>query len=216
MASSESDFEARRCLNTLQDTVQKVVDQNQALLRRLEEHDFYRGAEDTSVRFFDNDQSVIQAQGAFSHGPGSSNPPLVLPKLKDPIPLEAAFDSAISPRDFEITLEQTRVYMRVQSNDSDVSFTSSAVRSNAWSILSGLSLNDISVMSVIALPISLKEINSIGPQLTFAKIMSGTEEPEPARTELGHLSSKGLMTMYELAVLGDSDVGKAELAKHVR
>ena len=95
--SSESDIEARRCLDTLQETIQRVVDQNQALSRRLEQLDFYLGAEDTSVRFFDDDQSVIQAQGALSPNAQSGTPQLVLPKLEDPIPLEAAFNSAIAP-----------------------------------------------------------------------------------------------------------------------
>jgi hypothetical protein len=36
----------------------------------------------------------------------------------------------------------------------------------------------------------LEEINSIAPQLTFAKIMSGTKEPEPTPTEPGRPSSK--------------------------
>jgi len=189
-ASSESDLEARRSLNTLQDTVQQVLDQNQTLLRLLEERGFHRGAEDASIRFFEDDHSVIQTQGSSSDGTGSRTSPPMLPKLGDSIPLEAAFNSAISPPEYQTDLDRSRVYSRTQSNDSDVSFTSSAVRTNAWSMLTGLSLSDISVISVITLPISLEEINSIGPNLTFAKMMSGTEKLEPTRTELSRALSK--------------------------
>lgn len=70
-----------------------------------------------------------------------------------------------------------RVYARVQSNDCDMSFTSSAIRTTAWSMLSGLSLNDISIISVLALPISLEEVESIGSQLAFARIISAAQEP---------------------------------------
>ena len=43
-------------------------------------------------------------------------------------------------------------------------------------MLSGLSLNDISNISVLALPISLEEVESIGSQLTFARILLGAQE----------------------------------------
>jgi len=50
------------------------------------------------------------------------------------------------------------VYQRTAQYESDVSFTSSAVRTHAWSIFSGLSLSEVSVISAIALPIYLNEV----------------------------------------------------------
>lgn len=156
-----------------------VMDQNQALARRLEEHGLSFGGDDASIRFFDDDQSFTQARD-----PSSASPSLLPRILEESVSLEAAINSEISPREFEITLHRTRVYTRVQSNESDVSFASSAVRTNAWSMLSGVSLNDISVISVIALPISLEEINNIGPELTFAKIMSASTVFGPSDFEV--------------------------------
>jgi hypothetical protein len=62
---------------------------------------------------------------------------------------------------FDDDLESSRVYSRLMLEDScDRSFNSSAVRTNAWSVFSGLSLADISVMSVVALPIYPSDINN--------------------------------------------------------
>ena len=77
--------------------------------------------------------------------------------------------SLASRREFEAILEESRVYSRAQSHDSDISFTSSAVRSHAWSMLS---LNDISIIAVFRLPITLDDINAFGPGLTFATLLN--------------------------------------------
>lgn len=62
---------------------------------------------------------------------------------------------------FDEDLESSRVYRRVARYDyCDRSFKSSALRTNAWSILSGLSLADISVISVIALPVFEDDIGN--------------------------------------------------------
>ncbi len=160
VANSESDCEARESLNKLQETVQKVLEQNHALVRRLEQLDFGHGLEDGSVKFFDDDRA-LQDPTDTSRGSWPRRSLAPLPRLEESIPLDASINHAISPREFEALLYQSRVYARVQSNESDASFSSSAVRTNAWSMLSGLSLNDISVISVIALPISLEDITSI-------------------------------------------------------
>jgi hypothetical protein len=81
--------------------------------------------------------------------------------------------SSASRYDFEVVLEESRVYTRVDSNnESDASFTSSTVRTNAWSMLSGISLNDISIIAVFRLPITLDDINKFGPGLTFGALLS--------------------------------------------
>lgn len=62
---------------------------------------------------------------------------------------------------FQIDLETSRVYQRTEIYKSDVSFTSSAVRTHAWSVFSGLSLSEVSVISAIALPLYLDEISNM-------------------------------------------------------
>jgi hypothetical protein len=59
---------------------------------------------------------------------------------------------------FENDLKLSRVYSRTQLYETDVSFISSVVRSHAWSVYSGLSLAEISVISAIALPVYSHDI----------------------------------------------------------
>ncbi|KAM0434495.1 hypothetical protein ACHAPT_003591 [Fusarium lateritium] len=59
---------------------------------------------------------------------------------------------------FEKILEQSWVYKRNQRNDCDCSFISSAERSHAWSVFSGFSLADVSILSVIAMPLTTVDL----------------------------------------------------------
>lgn len=65
-------------------------------------------------------------------------------------------------RPFECDLELSRVYRRAQDprKSMDFSFRSSIARTNAWSVFSGMSLGDISVLSVIALPIYADDLRN--------------------------------------------------------
>ncbi len=59
---------------------------------------------------------------------------------------------------FEQDLQRSRVYRRALIRDAESSVSSSLGRSVGWSLLSGLSLADISCLSVISLPVSGQEI----------------------------------------------------------
>lgn len=59
---------------------------------------------------------------------------------------------------FERVLAATRVYNRVEDKEVDAVTTVSTTRSRAWSILSGLSLAEISVIAVIKLPLYEPEL----------------------------------------------------------
>lgn len=124
------------------------------------------------MRFFDDDDHdkfTIRAQNDVDHS---------LPSESQPATLENSTDAGLSLREFEATLEKTSVYRRVQSYESDVSFRTSVIRPYARSMMAKLSLDDISVVSVIAMPITLDDINSIGPQLTFSNIVSKASEEQ--------------------------------------
>jgi len=59
---------------------------------------------------------------------------------------------------FEVVLDGTRVYNRVQHREVDAMSTVSTNRSHAWSILSGISLTQISVIAVVKLPLHQSEL----------------------------------------------------------
>lgn len=62
--------------------------------------------------------------------------------------------------DFQDDLKASRPYRNVKRDSVDLSFRTSIARSHAWSVFSGLSLGDISNVSVIALPIYADEITN--------------------------------------------------------
>jgi hypothetical protein len=76
------------------------------------------------------------------------------------LPSESESGVRKSIRPFELVLFETRVYARVKNDEcglSDITNPSTS-KSGAWSMLSGLSLDQISQISVIALPISLDDV----------------------------------------------------------
>jgi hypothetical protein len=64
------------------------------------------------------------------------------------------------PFSSETELSTSRVYEKTRLYEPDASFTSSAVRTHAWSVLSGLSLTEVSMISVIALPLYSHDISN--------------------------------------------------------
>ena len=80
---------------------------------------------------------------------------------------------------FEDDLQTSRVYQRIASKRSMSSLPSSAVRSLGWSFLSGVSLAEISNISVISLPISMKDLwNPQHYGLERAQIFRHDSDPE--------------------------------------
>lgn len=61
--------------------------------------------------------------------------------------------ASMSSSQFETDLESSWVYRRAKRKSMDFSMRSSIVRSNAWSMFSGLSLSDVSIIAVLALPV---------------------------------------------------------------
>lgn len=220
--SSESDLEAQQGLQSLQSNFALLVQQHQDLLRRFEEHNHSLRPDKASLRFFDDDASTVRPRTDVGRVSEDSN---------QAIPVAAPADSRQSCvglhletpiRDFENTLNGTRVYRRAQADQCDVSFNESATRSHGWSALSDLSLTDVSVISVIALPITLDEINSIGANLTFAAILSPPsvvtvlQPAPPLRSRNSTLVRRSQADSYNIVVLGDPAVETTALTIQVR
>ena len=70
---------------------------------------------------------------------------------------------------FQKDLQSSRVYRRALKNVDQMTLISGATRATPWSILSGLSMADVSAVSVIALPIFSSEIIN-SQQYDFANI----------------------------------------------
>ncbi|KAH7120495.1 ras family-domain-containing protein [Dactylonectria macrodidyma] len=181
---SQSDFEALQGRDRLNAAADQILQQDEEFAARLLSDPAYE-IENRSVKFHDGEstfQSVRMSRTA-SFGPdgssGSSLPTSQAPSSGSETSLSESRASSVSRRDFDIILEKSRVYTRTESNDSDMSFTSSAVRSHAWSMLS---LNDISIVAVFRLPITLADIECFGPGLTFTALLKG-ESPQVATSQ---------------------------------
>jgi hypothetical protein len=92
---------------------------------------------------------------------------------------------------FEVDLSTSRVYNRTYLYEPDASFTSSAVRAHAWSIFSGLSLSEVSMISAIALPLYSHDISNsqwynFGSTTQFSE---GTSPTSKAGTAVNAITS---------------------------
>ncbi|KAI0139022.1 P-loop containing nucleoside triphosphate hydrolase protein [Hypoxylon sp. NC0597] len=219
---SESDIEARKSLEALQGNLQNMLEDNRDLQNQLR---LLGGTMGSSLRSMnsravessrsmlttideegDNESQVstmrhspmkINLNTEFGH---TASPPSAT-SIHDKGGLRARenlIDSTMDVRPFEHDLVQSLVYARVLSDECDVSFTTSQPKSAFWSLLSGRSLDQISNMSVIALPISIKDIwNSSWYRTNLLSPAPDTET-------------------YKVAVLGYKEAGKSALVRRFR
>ncbi|KAK3936121.1 hypothetical protein QBC46DRAFT_215044, partial [Diplogelasinospora grovesii] len=146
----ESDIEALEIQERLQNRMEEVLNDNRELkrkLRELEDHFdarsiFTCGPPGSAImRHQDQDDDVSTIRGKGKDKARSA--------MIRSLPLASEMRFA-----FEEVLEKSWVYRRNAGNECDNSFVSSHVLSHAWPVFSGLSLAEISVVSVIAMPLT--------------------------------------------------------------
>jgi len=145
---SESDLDAERSRKSLHEVIERLVESNEDLSRRLMKLENVHESESVLTVCFRNgsdveggvdDAGVIQGRGHFDN-------------------ISSDLPRTSSKYSFEADLNTSRVYQRTQPYECDVSFTSSAIRTHAWSVFSGMSLSQISTISAIALPVYSHEV----------------------------------------------------------
>lgn len=177
---SDTSLRAEQSQAELADSVAHLLENSQDLSRRL------MNLEDT----FDAQTIVTRRRsisGSIASASDSDRRRLLSPDTastsaastaSSPVPLVSSFE-------FEVDLKSSGPYRRAQRDTMDFSFRSSVARSHAWSVFSGLSLGDVSIMSVIALPVYADEITNsrhyqFGGQrssvLAFAEASAGTHD----------------------------------------
>ncbi|RYP79535.1 hypothetical protein DL769_002922 [Monosporascus sp. CRB-8-3] len=154
---SESDLEALQSQVSLQALVEKVLAENKTLKTRMEQLEDTFDAQSTIIRrrdddnddgtsttrMMDDDSTSVIIHGC--HSSTASIPGSRISSLK---------------LSFENVLEQSWVYRRNKRDECDCSFVSATRRSYAWSVFSAYSLADISILSVIAMPITALDISN--------------------------------------------------------
>lgn len=121
---------------------------------RLEQLEIPTGA-DASL-----DSSQESNESSDKHYPINEIPPLTISSSSiDPTIESTPEPKSPAKNDFEVVLSTTRVYSRVEGREIDAVSTVSTQRSRAWSVLSGISLTQISIIAVVKLPLYDSELS---------------------------------------------------------
>ncbi|KAN0117584.1 hypothetical protein V8E51_003561 [Hyaloscypha variabilis] len=152
----ESDLEATRLSETLNELATQILATNKDVSKRLRNLEDMYDSESTYTVCHRNGSS--DSETLFSADSILDSSSTLYERLR-PVPKLATHPS------FQLDLSTSRVYRRTISYECDTSFTTSVVRSHAWSVFTGLSLSEISNISVIGLPLSARDISN--PQWYF-------------------------------------------------
>lgn len=145
--SSESRVEAERSVDRLCDLVEEVLANNLDMSIRL------RGIESRPA---DNSK----ASAKLENPNGSARSTVASETEQLPGPSENIIPQQKFRSAFEEALDASKVYKRTLYNSSQSSIISNAAHSTASSVLSGLSLGDVSVIAVFALPLYPSDIKN--------------------------------------------------------
>ncbi|KAI1158014.1 hypothetical protein F5B18DRAFT_122700 [Nemania serpens] len=204
LVQCDSDRRAEQLQMQLAANVSTLLDSNRDLSRRMMH---LEGAIDEQTIRSRRGQGIVSAASAAAHRVESRVATATSPSETEETSASATGSlSAFAPREtagsasnpvfrsvfeFENDLEASRVYRRAQRGTMDFSFRSSVPYTHAWSLLSGRSLADVSVLSVIALPLDLEDvanryhyIDASDQQLALVtKEEISDLKPEPSPTE---------------------------------
>ncbi|KAJ8129928.1 hypothetical protein O1611_g3700 [Lasiodiplodia mahajangana] len=229
----ESDTDAQQYRSSLHEMMKRIMDENKELRARVDRlssfamsransivtvskptltlsdassiaEEIIREEDDGSSTILSEPESAQRhANNHPSHQYGVSWLPLITPVLRSWYSLS---ELNIDPS-FGNELAQSWVYTRATRAGCDISFTTSQPMSGVWSMLSTISLDRISNISVIALPISLNDV----PNNHWYKGATHLD------SSLINLKQTGFSTTaLRVAVLGECEVGKSTLIKTVR
>ncbi|KAE9377126.1 hypothetical protein N431DRAFT_401900 [Stipitochalara longipes BDJ] len=154
----ESDHEANKLSETLHKLANQILAANKDVSKRLRNLEDMYESESIYTSCYRNGRS--DSGSLFSANSIMNSSTL----YEDIRPVRKTPDLA-TYESFQTDLSTSRVYRRTLSYECDISFTTSVVRTHAWSIFTGLSLSEISDISVIALPLSARDISN--PQWYF-------------------------------------------------
>lgn len=191
---SRSDVEAREAAHDLQQHIEEEVELDADMGKRLDSLDMPEGAielEDLSNLNLNADtddalqqcpdQNLDRQRGNESHMPNTAvdDNDKISPVTSQYVVVEHAFN---------VVLQTSRVYSRVQHGEVDAISSVSTTRSRAWSVLSGLSLTQISTISVLNLPLYEPELIRFH-RLTSASFSTlvGFDEERDQASSLGEV-----------------------------
>ena len=169
--TSTSIGEAQSSAAQLRTLIQQVLEGNSDISQRLANLEMHTlGHPHSSVQplttpnIHRNDHAMIATKAAVETNKGSFAPTEHIKPLEETSEQSRTETEALKGSSFNFTFDQdlnnSRVYSRASKRGSIWSTASSAVHTTSWSCLSGLSLADVSELSVVGLPISAHELSN--------------------------------------------------------
>lgn len=149
--NSESDLEASQSRERLQMLVEQILADNDSLRRKMS---LMQDAFDARSRFTITADSETDTIRLRDHEDRDDATILPAPAQRS----STSRRTRITSIAFERILENSRVYRRYHDGECDTSFIHSDQRSHAWSCFTGYSLADISVLSLISMPLTQIDI----------------------------------------------------------
>jgi hypothetical protein len=119
----------------------------------------------------------------------------------------ATIESQIRYFGFEPDLQGSWVYRKARRSTCDASYRSSAALSHAWTALSDISLSDVSVITVVALPISSNDLlNGHHYQTSSSQMVSNTQHIIPSRSRQNKIETPKLAKLLIDGILRRADM----------
>lgn len=160
--SSNSDLQARETANDLQRHIEREVEEDSDLSRRLENLQLSSDAielEHISGKDSENSQPSEESKpNSESQVAAASHTVDTIVESGENSSVETLLAGLLVDEPFDVVLDSTRVYNRVKDKEIDAASTVLTTRSRAWSIISGVSLSEISMIAVIKLPLYEPEL----------------------------------------------------------
>lgn len=160
---SDSDFRAAQHREKLAENINTLLEGNEGLSRRLMD---LEDAFDVQNVVANKRRSIA---GSIDLPPYNSQPSSPRPARPEST-ISSSFsqlsltpdNSSIASSEFQSDLESSRVYQRARKGTIDSAFRNSMIGAGSFtgSVFSGLSLGDVSIMSVIALPVYAKDLSN--------------------------------------------------------
>ncbi len=152
---SETILEARENASSLRENIDQQLEKDSNLASRLDNLELPPGFIDLDGLEASDAESTFSTKTGIAHPSAHAN-------ARRPLSMRgnagrSGFLHSSQPA-FEDVLFTTRVYARVQPREVDAASTILTTRSRAWSILSGISLSQVSVIAVIKLPLQECEL----------------------------------------------------------
>ncbi|ORY02261.1 hypothetical protein BCR34DRAFT_84268 [Clohesyomyces aquaticus] len=210
-----SDMAAVQSQRVLDSQITALLDTNRTLAARVKDlEDTFNAAatvkgppRDSSSRIPDSDEVTIH--GASLQNNDATNMGPVTPSHSDSNRLSVMSNtsqySSYSVLRFQEEIENSRVYRRANRANSLLSFSSSVIGSRAWSVFSGLSLAEISAISVIALPLTPSDVEN-AEHYFFGSLVDLGPQPQEVAMDASSLYYESKKLMHHLSqILGLPD-----------